>query len=176
MIIVYIIAGIFVILLLITAIAPKNYHVSRNIQIKRPLPEVFNYLKYLRNQSEWSPWEQRDPEMFKEIRGTDGTVGAISYWKGNKEVGEGEQEITRIVENDIIESQLRFLRPFASISESYLKVVSVTPENTRVSWGFSGNHKLPMRIMMFFMSMDKMVGKDFEQGLAKLKKVLENNG
>jgi len=174
MIVLYIILAIVVLILVLAAIAPKNYNVSRSIEIAKRKRVVFDYLKYLKRQDEWSPWGKRDPNMEKKFTGTDGEVGAISYWKGNKEVGEGEQEITKIVEGDSIESELRFLKPFKSTSDAYIITKEVEQDRTKVIWGFSGKNKFPMSIMMLFMSMDKAVGKDFEEGLASLKETLEN--
>ena len=175
MLILYIVLAIAALLLLLAAIAPKNYNVSRSIEIKRPKGVVFEYLKFLKNQDEWSPWAKRDPNMEKKFTGTDGEVGGINYWKGNKQVGEGEQEITKIVEGKRIESELRFLKPFKSTSDAYIETVEVGSDRTKVIWGFSGKNVFPMSIMMLFMSMDKAVGKDFEEGLASLKEILENN-
>ncbi|WP_421812167.1 SRPBCC family protein [Flagellimonas sp.] len=174
MLVLYIVLGIVVLVLVLAAIAPKNYNVSRSIEIAKPKRVVFDYLKSLKRQDEWSPWGKRDPNMEKKFTGTDGEVGAISYWKGNKEVGEGEQEITKIVEGDSIESQLRFLKPFKSTSDAYIITKEIEQDRTKVIWGFSGKNKFPMSIMMLFMSMDKAVGKDFEEGLASLKEILEN--
>ncbi|WP_318308898.1 SRPBCC family protein [Flagellimonas crocea] len=174
MLILYIVFGVVALILLLAAIAPKSYDVSRSIEIHRPKSVVFTYLKSLKNQDEWSPWGKRDPNMEKKFTGTDGKIGAISYWNGNKEVGEGEQEIINIMDGDRIDSQLRFLKPFKSTSDAYIATKEVDPNVTKVIWGFSGKHKFPMSIMMLFMSMDKAVGKDFEEGLVSLKQILEN--
>ncbi len=155
-------------------IAPKNYNIFRTVEISRTKAEVFEYLKYLKKQQEWSPWEKKDPNMEKKFTGTDGEVGAISYWKGNKDVGEGEQEITKIIEGERVEGELRFLKPFKSTSDCYLNVEEVSAGKTKVTWGFSGKNKFPISIMMLFMNMDKAVGKDFEEGLQDLKSALEN--
>jgi len=157
---------------LLAVIAPKSYEVNRSVEINKPLSEVFNYLRSLKNQDNWSPWAQKDPNMKKTFTGTDGEVGCISAWEGNKEVGSGEQEITAIVKDKVIESQLRFLKPFKSTSDAYLKVAKAG-KGSEVTWGFTGKNKFPMSIMMLFMNMDKVVGKDFEEGLAKLKTLLE---
>ena len=170
----YIILAIAIIVLLLAAIAPKTYDVSRSITIDRPVAEVFDYLKYLKNQDDWSPWGKRDPNMKKEFEGVDGQVGAVSKWDGNKEVGQGEQEITNIVENEVIESQLRFLKPWKSESDAYLRVKSADGDGTEVTWGFSGKNKFPVSIMFLFMNMDKAVGKDFEEGLSSLKSRMES--
>ncbi|NAS11711.1 SRPBCC family protein [Poritiphilus flavus] len=172
--IIYILVGLVLLILLLAIIAPKNYDVNREIVINQPVPKVFDYLKYLKNQDNWSPWAKKDPNMKKEFSGTDGTVGAISKWDGNKDVGMGEQEITRLVDNEVIESQLRFFKPWKSQSDAYMRVAESGSESTKVTWGFSGKNKFPMSIMMLFMNMDKMVGKDFEEGLSSLKSVMEN--
>ncbi|MDY7393777.1 SRPBCC family protein [Aureibaculum sp. 2210JD6-5] len=172
--ILYILLGIVLLVLILGIIAPKTYEVNRSIVINKPLSEVFNYLKYLKNQEDWSPWAERDPNMKKTFTGTDGEVGFISAWESNhKQVGTGEQEITGIDKNKELRTQLRFLKPFKSTSDAYMRVNEVDG-GTKVTWGFSGFNKFPINIMMLFMNMDKSVGSDFEQGLAKLKATLEN--
>ncbi|MGB5821521.1 MAG: SRPBCC family protein [Saonia sp.] len=170
----YILVGIIALILILAVIAPKTYDVFRTIEIAKPKPEVFQYLRFLKKQDEWSPWARKDPDMEKKFTGTDGEVGAVSYWKGNKDVGEGEQEITKVIDNERVEGELRFLKPWKSTSSCYMDVDDTSDGNTRVTWGFSGKNKFPMSIMMLFMNMDKMVGKDFEEGLDRLKSILES--
>lgn len=171
-ILLYIIVGIVLLIIVLALIAPKTYHVSRHVEISKPKNEVFEYLKSLKKMDDWSPWATRDPNMEKKFTGVDGEVGAVSYWNGNKDVGEGEQEITKIVEGERIESELRFLKPWKSTSDCYIQVGDQNGQ-TKVTWGFTGKNKFPMSIMMLFMNMDKMVGKDFEEGLKNLKAVFE---
>lgn len=171
---IYIIAAIVVLFILLAAIAPKKYESSRSIVIHRPIGEVFQYLKYVKNQDYWSPWKERDPNMKQSFTGQDGTVGFISAWESDhKQVGSGEQEIKKIIENEKIETELRFLKPWKSVSQAYIKVADEGNNKTKVTWGFYGDAKLPMSIFMLFMNMDKAVGKDFDEGLAKLKTILE---
>lgn len=172
----YILAGVFVLILILAFLAPKTYNVSRSIEIRQPKARVFEYLRFLKNQEAWSPWEKKDPNMVKQFRGTDGEVGAISSWQGNREVGEGEQELTNIIPGERVESELRFFKPWKSTSSAYLVVEETSDNSSRVIWGFSGRNKFPMSIMMLFMNMDKMVGRDFEEGLAALKAKLEGEG
>jgi len=169
----YILIGLLVLIVILAMIAPKSYHVFRSIEVAKPQSEVFEYIKYLKNQDEWSPWAKKDPNMEKKFTGTDGEVGASNYWNGNKEVGEGEQVITNIVEGERMEGELRFLKPFKSTSDCYLQVDPGSDGNSKVTWGFSGKNKFPISIMMLFMNMDKSVGKDFEEGLQSLKSKLE---
>lgn len=172
MLILYILLAIVALFIILGMMAPKTYEVSRSIVISKPKKEVFKYLKSLKNQDDWSPWGKRDPNMEKQFTGTDGKVGATSHWKGNKEVGEGEQEIKNIIEGERIESELRFLKPWKSTSDAFLSTEDAQG-GTKVTWGFKGHNKFPMSIMMIFMSMDKMIGKDFEEGLGDLKAKLE---
>jgi hypothetical protein len=172
-IVLYILAGLLFLILILALIAPKTYDVSRTIVVNAPVASVFEYVKYLKKQEEWSPWAKKDPDMNRKFTGVDGEVGAVSYWNGNKEVGEGEQEITKIVEGERAEGELRFLKPFKSTSNCYVITEAVDENKTNVTWGFSGNNKFPMSIFSIFMSMDKMVGKDFEEGLASLKTLVE---
>ena len=170
---IYILIGIVALVVLLGIIAPKNYNVFRTVEIGKPKAEVFEYLKYLKNQQKWSPWEKKDPNMEKKFTGTDGEVGAVSYWNGNKDVGEGEQEITKIIEGERVEGELRFLKPWKSTSDCYMEVADNASGGTKVTWGFSGKNKFPFSIFMLFFSMEKTVGKDFEDGLKSLKTLLE---
>lgn len=170
-----IISALILLVVVLNIIAPKSYHVYRAIEINQPTSKVWEHIKYLRKQQEWSPWAEKDPEMEHKIIGTDGEIGAISYWNGNKEVGEGKQEITRIFEGKRMEQDLRFLKPFKSQSDCYIELEEIDSSRSRVIWGFKGTNKFPMTIMMLFMSMDKMVGKDFEQGLENLRHNLEQS-
>ena len=174
MMVVYIVLGIIALLILLALIAPKKYEVERKIIINRPVSDVFNYVKMVKNQDYWAPWKKRDPNMNQSFSGTDGTVGFVSKWESDhKQVGSGEQEIKNVVNNERIETELRFLKPWKSVSDAYLITNSVNDSKTEVVWGFQGVNKVPINIMMLFYNMDKAVGKDFEEGLIGLKNILE---
>lgn len=153
--------------------SPKYYEISREVIIDKPVSEVFNYLKYLKNQDHWSPWKKKDPTMSQEFVGTDGEVGFTARWKGNSDVGEGEQEITAIVNNKRMDTELRFYKPWKSTSNAFLVVEDLGKMQTKVAWGFFGKNKFPSSIFMLFFNMEKSVGKDFEEGLSNLKLLLE---
>ena len=155
-------------------IAPTDFQVEREITINKPKSEVFAYAKMLKNQNDWGPWFKKEPTMKQEFRGTDGTVGFTSHWNGTTaEVGEGEQEIKRIVEGERIETELRFIRPFESRADAYLTTEAAGDAQTKVKWGFSSSMPRPMNIVLLVMDMDKEVGKDFGEGLASMKEILE---
>ena len=169
----YFVLGLVALLLLLTLIAPKSYDVFRVIEITGSKDTIFPFLQYLEKQRLWSPWAKKDPEMMHNLIGIDGTVGAVSTWKGNKDVGEGEQEITNVILGKSVEGQIRFLKPWKSQSDCYMNLEESTSTSCKVTWGFTGTTKFPFSIMMIFMSMDKMVGKDFKEGLKSLKKLIE---
>lgn len=169
----YVLATLVVIIIVLGLIAPNEYEVRRSIIIDKPLSNTFQYLKFIKNQNDWSPWKRKDPNMEQTFEGTDGEVGFISKWKGNKDVGEGEQEILSIVENESIDTQLRFFKPWKSKSIGHLLVDQVDDNQTMVTWGFTGRNPFPLNMMTLFFNFEKAVGKDFEDGLESLKQVLE---
>lgn len=168
------VVALIAVVAILSFVAPKDFKVEREVTINKPKAEVFAYLKMLKNQNEWGPWYKKDPSMKMDSRGTDGTVGYVSSWNStNNEVGEGEQEIKKITEGERIDTQLRFKRPFESTSDAYMITEAVGDNQTKVKWGFSGSMPRPMNVMLLMMDMDKEVGKDFDEGLANLKTILE---
>lgn len=152
----------------------KHYAVEREITINKPKRVVFDYIKFLKNQDNYSKWAKMDTEMKKSYRGTDGTVGFVSAWESkNKEVGKGEQEIKKIIEGDRVDFELRFFEPFKSTEPAYMATESLSDNQTKVRWGFNGHMKYPMNLMLVFMDFEKMIGNDLETGLYNLKTELE---
>ena len=173
--IILIVVAIIIILPLVTALfIKKNYAVQREITINKPKMKVFDYIRYLKNQDNFSKWAKMDPNMKKSYSGTDGTIGFISAWDSNdKNVGKGEQEIKKISDGARIDYEIRFIKPFRSTSFAYMTTDSETENQTKVKWGFSGNMKYPMNLMLVFMNMEKMIGNDLVTGLTNLKNELE---
>lgn len=169
-----VVASIIVLLLILALFIRKEYAVERSITIGKPKQEVFNYIRSLKNQDNFSKWATMDPHMKKEYKGTDGTIGFISAWEGNKKVGKGEQEIKKIAEGERIDFEIRFIKPFAGLANSYISTRSVDAAQTIVNWGFDSKMNYPMNLMLLFMNMEKMIGNDFSTGLTNLKNVLEN--
>lgn len=170
-----------IVLLLIAVIViasfatPTDLKVQRDITINKPKAEIYNYVKILKNQNEWGPWFKKEPTMKQEFRGTDGTVGFVSAWNGkSEEVGEGEQEIKKLVENERMETELRFKRPFESKADAFLTLASAGEDQTKVTWGFSTTMPRPLNLMTLVIDMDKEVGKDFAEGLSSLKTIMES--
>ena len=166
---------VLVLLVLLTALfVKKEYSVEREITLNKPKEVVYDYVKYLKNQNNFSVWSKIDPAMKQEFRGTDGTVGFVSAWESeNKQAGKGEQEIIRIAEGEKIDYEIRFLEPMKSTDNACITFKSVNDTVTNVKWGFFGKIKYPMNLMLLFMDMDTMLGKDLEGGLNNLKGILE---
>lgn len=167
--------GIVVLILATALILKKDYSVEKQIVINKPKIIVFEYLKLLKNQDNFSKWAKMDPQMIKTYRGTDGTVGFVSAWESKSDdVGTGEQEIKRIVEGERIDYELRFIKPFAAVSPAWMTTEMASETETTVKWGFKGHMDWPMNLMLLFMDMEEMIGKDFEEGLTTLKSILES--
>jgi uncharacterized protein YndB with AHSA1/START domain len=151
-----------------------DYAVEREVTINKPKHDVFAYVKYLKNQNNYSKWASMDPHMKTSFSGTDGTPGFVSAWESQKDgVGKGEQEIKKITEGERIDYELRFMEPIASTEQAYMITEAVDNNHTKVKWGFAGRMKYPMNLMCLVMNMDEMVGPDFEQGLTNLKAIME---
>lgn len=169
-----VLASLVALILFIALFVKKEYAVERSIVIDLPKNDVYDYVKYLKNQEYYSVWSKIDPSMKKEYRGTDGTTGFVSAWESQvKEAGKGEQEIVKIKEGERIDYIIRFLKPMKSTDNAYLALSSVNDSTTEVTWGFYGKIKYPMNTMLLFMNMDKMIGKDLEGGLKNLQEVIK---
>ncbi|WP_229335654.1 SRPBCC family protein [Flavobacterium sp. ALJ2] len=168
------ILSIVILALIVALFLPNEYHVEREISINKPKDSVFNYVKYLKNQDNFSVWAKLDPAMKKTFTGTDGTVGAIASWDStDKNVGKGEQEIKKIVPGERLEFELRFKVPFESTDMAYMTTEAISPTQTKVKWGFDGRSPYPMNLMLAFMNMDQMLGEQLETGLQNLKVIQE---
>ncbi|MDW7693674.1 SRPBCC family protein [Flammeovirgaceae bacterium SG7u.111] len=170
----FVIFGVVALVLIAAAVVKKDYSVEREVTVNLPKAEVFDYVKYLKNQDKYSTWQLMDPDMKKEFKGTDGTVGFVATWDSDHpEVGRGEQEIIKITEGERIDFELRFFEPFEATEPAYMITEAVSPTETKVKWGFHGHMDYPMNLMIPLMNMEEMIGNDLEKGLTNLKGVLE---
>jgi hypothetical protein len=176
MITLIIIIAIIALPLIAALFVKKDYTVERSIVIDQPKEAVFSYIKYLKNQDNYSKWILMDPNVKKGYSGIDGTPGFIATWESNdKKVGQGEQELKKIADGEKIESEIRFIKPFSGKADAYMSTDSLNAGQTQVKWGFDSAMKYPMNLMLLFMDMEKMVGHDLAIGLANLKVVLEDS-
>jgi hypothetical protein len=165
------VAGILALLFIIALFMKKEHYVKRDIIINAPLQKVFNYLKLLKNQEAFNKWAKADPNRHWEFKGTDGTVGFIISWSGNKSAGEGEKEIKNIIEGKKIETQIRFVKPMAAVSDIIMETESLSANQTRVYWTNAGTLKYPLNIMIPIA--EKNFAKDMDISLSTLKSILE---
>jgi hypothetical protein len=171
-----IIVVIIAIPLVIALFVKGDYVVEREILISKPKQDVFNYVKYLKNQDNFSVWNMMDPAMKRDFKGTDGTVGATAMWDSNvPDLGQGEQQITGITEGERVDFALRFKKPMEMEDQAYLVTESSGNDATKVKWGFKGNMPYPKNFMCLFIDMDKELGGALQKGLENLKGLLEKD-
>ncbi len=159
-------------ILIFAATKPNTFVVQRSASIKAPPEKIFLLLNNLHVWGSWSPFEKLDPAMKKTFSGPDSGVGAVLAWDGNSKAGAGSMEISEAVTPSKVTMKLDFIKPFAGHN-----VVNFTlaPEGeaTMVTWAMSGSSPYMMKVMGIFCNMDKLIGKDFEEGLGNLKTLSE---
>lgn len=169
-----VIIGIIALALVTGLFVNGEYALERELTINKSKQEVFDYVKYLKNQANYSVWATMDPTLKKEFRGEDASVGFVYAWDSkNPEVGKGEQKIIGIDDGVRIDYELHFLEPFESTDYAYMSVDAVNDSVSNVKWGFKGKMKYPMNLIMLTMHMEKMLAPDLENGLNNLKELLE---
>jgi len=164
-------ASIIALLLIIALFMKREHFVKREIIIDAPRQKVFDYLKLLKNQDEWNNGAKADPGRKKEFKGTDGTVGYIYAWSGNKDAGEGEKEIKNIIEGKRIETEIRFVKPITTSATMIIETDSLADNQTKVSLSNAGTLKYPLNIMIPIF--EKNFAKDLDSSLSTLKRILE---
>jgi hypothetical protein len=163
---------IVVILVVVIALQSSTYHVERTATINAPAAVVFAQVNDFHKWNAWSPWAKLDRAMKQTFEGAPAGNGAIYTWSGNKDVGEGRMLITESHPSDLVRIKLDFLRPFAATSDT---VFTFKPDGnqTTVTWGMTGDKNFIAKAFHLVVNMDKMIGKDFEKGLAQMKSVAE---
>ena len=156
----------------VVAIQPSDFRVARTATIAAPAPAVFAQVNDFHNWKEWSPWAKLDPAAKSTFEGPSAGTGAIFRWAGNEQIGEGSMTITDSRPSDLIRIRLDFLKPFQATNTAEF---TFKPEDnqTVVTWSMSGRNCLVAKACCLFMNMDKMVGGEFEKGLAQMKSVVE---
>lgn len=174
LIILAIFVAIVALVFIIALFTKKGYTLKREVVINKSSNDVFQYLRHIKNQDKFSKWVMMDPAMRKEFRGSDGTVGFVYAWEGNKRAGKGEQEIKGIEEGKYLDLEVRFEKPFQAVAKTPFTVEAISPQQSKVTWGMSSSMNYPMNIMLLFMNMESLLGKDMDTSLETLKGILEN--
>jgi len=171
----FLIIGIIVLALVAALFINNEYVVEREVVINKPRQEVYAHIKYLKNQDNFSKWANLDPAMQKSYRGIDGTVGFVSAWDSKQDnVGQGEQEITKLVEGESLETELRFIRPFKITAAAYMTTQDYQGIATKVKWSFHGSLPYPMNLMIPLMDVKTSIASDLDVGLGNLKTSMES--
>ncbi len=164
-------AVVVVAILVVAATKPATFHVERSTTIAATPDKISPLVDDFHNWDQWSPWAHLDPNMQVSYSGAAAGAGAVYEWQGNKKVGKGRMEILT-AEPTATSIQLDFLSPFESHNRSKF-VLQPQGNVTRVTWTMDGPNTFMSKLMSVFVSMDKMIGKDFEAGLGNLKSVAE---
>jgi hypothetical protein len=163
---------IIAIFAVIVAVQPADYRVERSATINAPQPVVFAQVNDFHNWEGWSPWAKLDPAAKNSFEGPPAGAGSIFRWSGNDKVGEGLMTILESQPSDRVKIKLDFIRPFADTANVDF-AFKPQGDQTAVTWSMSGHRNFMAKAICLFMNMDKMVGGDFEKGLAQMKTAAE---
>ena len=171
--IILILVAIAVIIFVIAAtMQPTDFHISRTDKINAPASAVFAHVNDLHQWDAWSPWAKLDPNAKNSFEGSAAGVGAVMRWAGNNKVGQGSMTILESRPDEFIRFKLEFLKPMAATNTAEFSFTS-EDDQTTVTWCMYGKNNFMGKAMGLIMNCDKMVGGQFEQGLAALKTVVE---
>lgn len=165
-------AIILAIVLAMAATKPDNYKVSRSATINAPPEKIAALIGDFHNWERWSPWERLDPNMQRSFTGAPSGTGAVYSWQGDSKVGAGRMEITGMAPARAVQIKLDFLKPLEAHNATEF-TLQPRDGQTVLTWNMSGPMPFLSKVMTVFTSMDAMIGKDFEKGLANLKEVAE---
>jgi Polyketide cyclase / dehydrase and lipid transport. len=165
-------AAVIVLFLIVVATRPSEYRVSRSAVINATPDTVFPHVNELRKWEAWNPWGKVDPNMKLTYEGPEAGVGASYLWAGDSSVGEGKATITDSKPAELVRLKLDFYKPMPGTSDAEF---TFKPQGaaTEVTWAMSGKNNFLGKIVCMFMNMDKMMGEQFEKGLADMKTAVE---
>jgi len=160
-------AAVLVVLMVVVAVQPSEFHVERSIAMAAPPEAAFAQVNDFHAWRAWSPYEKLDPNMKRSYDGPTSGVGAKYAWQGNKDIGEGRMTIEKS-EPSVIGIKLEFLKPMQATNQATFKFTK-TAEGNRTTWSMDGKNNFIGKAFCLVMDMDKMVGADFERGLSNMK-------
>lgn len=167
------VAAVILLFVVVVAMRPAEFRVVRKQKIGAEPGVIFEHVNDLHKWRAWSPWEKVDPEMKRTYEGSTEGAGAIYSWVGNKDVGEGKMTIVDSKPEELIRIALEFYKPYEGKSTAELTFVPEGDE-TLVTWSMQGENKFMGKLIGLFINMDKMIGDQFEKGLADLKTLVES--
>jgi len=152
--------------------ANDTYDVERSVTIEAPPARIYDQIANFHNWTNWSPWEDRDPELHRTYSGAESGTGAVYGWSGNRKAGQGRMEITEATAPERVEIDLVFEKPWKARNRTWF-TIAPQGSGSRVTWSMTGKNTLMTKVMGIFKTMDKFLGPDFEKGLAQLKATTE---
>ncbi len=166
------VAAAILLLLVVIATRPATFHIERSATMPVAPESAFAQVNDFHAWSAWSPWEKLDPNMKRTHGGAPSGVGATYAWLGNDEVGEGRMTIEKSEPGKLVQIKLEFLKPFAATNTATFSF-SPSGNGTKVTWAMDGNNSFVSKAFHMVMDMDKLIGSDFEKGLAAMKAAAE---
>lgn len=149
------------------ATRPSEWRIVRSGHVAAPPSEVYPRIVDFRRWEAWSPWATLDPTMKITFDGQPGSPGSSYHWKGNEKVGEGQMTILTATPDRDVSIKLEFVKPWPQVSTTDFHL-EPAGDGTQVTWSMYGTHDFVGKLAAVFMNMDKLVGGDFEKGLAKM--------
>jgi len=171
-----VLAAAIVALLGYAATRPPAFRIERATRIAAGIPTVGALIDNFHEWKKWSPWEALDPQLQRTYSGAEAGTGAVYEWSGNDKAGAGRMEITQMRATDahgVIAIKLDFFKPFQASNTAEFVLTATDAGGTDLQWSMSGERPFMFRLIGVFMNFDKMVGGDFEKGLASLKRLAE---
>lgn len=156
----------------VVAVQPSGFRIARTTTISAPPPAVFAHVNDFHKWEAWNPWAKLDPAMKQTYGGAAAGTGAIYTWAGNREVGEGRMTLTESRPSELIRIKLEFLKPFRATNTAEF-TFKPDGDRTVVTWTMTGEKNFIAKAVGLVMNMDRMVGGQFETGLARMKSVVE---
>ena len=167
-----VLALIIIVLVIVIALQPAEFRIARSTKIAAPSQVVFAQVNDFRKWQAWNPWGKIDPAMKQTYEGAPAGVGAVYTWTGNNEVGEGRMTITESKPHELIRVQLEFPKPFAATNTAEFTFKPEANE-TVTTWSMFGEKNFMAKAIHLFISMENMIGGQFEKGLADMKAAAE---
>jgi hypothetical protein len=167
-----VIVVVVALLLVVIVSRPEDFSISRSATVAAPPEKVFPQVNDLHNWEAWSPWAKLDPNMKMTFTGPETGTGAAYTWNGNSKVGEGRMTIVESRASELVRIKLEFMKPFTATNASEFTFQPQVNQTT-VTWSMTGKRNFMTKAMSLVMSMEKMLGGQFEQGLAQMKAIAE---
>jgi hypothetical protein len=170
--ILFVFLALIAVLLVVIAIQPSDFRVSRSATMAAPPAAIFEQVNDLHKWDAWSPWAKLDPNAKNSFEGPSTGEGSILRWDGNSDVGAGSMTILESEPNERVRIKLDFIRPFEGTSDVEF-MLKPEGDQTAVTWSMAGKNNFIAKAISLVMDCEKMIGDSYDQGLANIKKIVE---